>query len=227
MNGFLAHLADTSVTAGELCYGWDRLSRPYSDVSYVVQRQVTLMNIRQLQKTSAALMCSQLTGLLSFLTSAFLPPPQGHVSFRNWRGTLRLNVSFLSQMQVIISLLFIFFLWLWSSDSSFLSSETKQAFKPRKLQLSVSLILRGGDGGRNKQLILQKYCLFKSQHSYLPLHHKSIFLVFFNFHFVVITFQLNIKPSPIGNESNIEEICSFKMREISERKNKYKHVWIK
>lgn len=38
------------VAAGELCYGWEWLSHPYSYVSHVVQRQVTLMNIRQLQK---------------------------------------------------------------------------------------------------------------------------------------------------------------------------------
>lgn len=57
---------------------------------------------------------------------------------------------------------FVYFLWLWSSDSSFLSSVTKQAFKPQKLQLPANLILGGRDGGSNKQLVLQKYCLFKS-----------------------------------------------------------------
>lgn len=35
-------------SSGELCYGWEW--HPYSYVSHVVQRQVTLMNIRQLQK---------------------------------------------------------------------------------------------------------------------------------------------------------------------------------
>lgn len=79
-------------------------------------------------ETSAALMCSQLTFFLAYFCSSSPTPPQDQVSFRNWWGTLRPNVPFLSQIPVIVSPLFIFFPWLWSPDSSFLPSERKYFF---------------------------------------------------------------------------------------------------
>lgn len=125
-------------------------------VSYVLQRQVTLTNIRQPQKTSAAFMCSQLTGLFSFPTSVLLSPhPTPRSNFIQKLIGHRPNVPFIFP-------LFIFFLDCGVLTLlSFLLKENS-FLNHKKLQLSASLICRGGDGRSNKQLILQKYCLFQS-----------------------------------------------------------------
>lgn len=120
------------------------------------------MNIRQAQKTSAAFMCSQLSGFFSFSTSSLLPPPHPKIKFHLEIDGAQTKCSF-SFSDAGNHFPFVYFLsWLRSPDSSFLPSEIKHFLYHKKLQLSASLICRGGDGRSNKQLILQKYCLFQN-----------------------------------------------------------------